>query len=299
MIKYRYAKNNLGEIIDIYNIDKIKNSNYTCIGCGKKLIPKTGTMRQHHFAHKSNTINCSKETYLHKFSKETLYNYLRYSIDNRIPFFLKYNRDICRYFENIICNSCKTQEEYNLLGYYQNVYLEKVSDNFVPDILLESKNKRNRLFIEIVVSHKSTEEKKENYKIIEIFIEDENDIFKIIKEGLDCNNKKISIINFKRNILHSEHCNRNDCINYIDCLQPIKNIVISRRNVFRFNELYQSPNNHIHQITKEEYDNNNNNIIKYLNNYAKEKKNIKTIFICKYNTTNNDYNYFLIIEMKK
>ena len=116
MIKYKYARDKVGEIVDIDNIDKGGKLSYFCISCGNELIPKIGTMRQRHFAHKSITVNCSKETYLHKLSKETLYHYLCSCIENKIPFFIKYNRENCLYIKNIICNSCKSQEIYNLFA---------------------------------------------------------------------------------------------------------------------------------------------------------------------------------------
>ena len=84
MVKYKYAIDDVGEVIDIETVDKEATIRYLCIGCGQELVPKIGEKRQRHFAHKANTINCSKETYLHKLSKEKLYRYLRFCIINNI-----------------------------------------------------------------------------------------------------------------------------------------------------------------------------------------------------------------------
>ena len=295
MIKYKYALNDVNEIIDIDNVDKETAFHYLCISCGQQLIPKIGIKRQRHFAHKVNTVSCSKETYLHKLSKEKLYRYLRSCIENNIPFHIKYNRDICLYFDDIICNSCKSQKKYNLLGYYQNVDLEKPSDNFIPDILLESKHKKNQLFIEIAVSHKSSQKKKEQNKVIEILIENEQDIFDIIRNGINENDERISLINFNRSITQSERCNENDCINYIGSHQINENIK-KKYTVFAFDELRKNQCIRIQELAKEDYD--NTKIMKYLSCYSKEKNNIKIISLCKYYSSNNEYRRLLLVEMR-
>ena len=74
MIKYRYAHNSDGQIV---NIDEIKrneseeNELYTCLACGNELITRLGNVKINHFAHKQ-TINCSGETYLHNLGKKVL-----------------------------------------------------------------------------------------------------------------------------------------------------------------------------------------------------------------------------------
>ena len=295
MITYKYAKNEFTEIVDILKINKDHNSQFFCISCGEELIPRTGEQRQHHFAHKSNTSNCSKETYLHKLSKEALYQFLKNSIDNRTPFPLRYMREICQFFDNISCISCKSQEEYNLLNYYHNIYLEKSSNGFVPDILLETKDKSNRLFIEIAVFHKSSEEKKKENKIIEILIENENDIFEIINSGISDDDNRISLYNFRKDVIHLEKCNENNCTNYVDCIQSRKkDMVPIRSNIFRFNEQKNNPrNNIIYKLSEKEFQ--TNGVMRYLNKYSKDKKKINAITTCKYPVINNEYNYYLLI----
>ena len=293
MVKYKYAIDDVGEVIDIETVDKEATICYLCIGCGQELVPKIGEKRQRHFAHKANTINCSKETYLHKLSKEKLYRYLRFCIINNIPFHLKYDREICLHFDDLICNSFKSQKEYNLLGYYQNVFSEKSFDDLIPDILLESNNKKNQLFIEIAVSHESSQKKKDKNKMIEIKIENEKDIFDVIENGINENDERITLFNFNQRILESEHCDENHCANYIDCLQITKK-VIKRYKVFVFQELRKNGSIRIHKIPEKE--NNITKIQKYLNNYS--KKNIKTVSFCKYYSGNSEFNRFLLIELK-
>jgi len=297
MIKYRYAKNKYGKIIDIYNIAMTERYDYTCISCGGKLIPKVGKQRQHHFAHKSNTVNCSKETYLHVLGKKLLYDLLKYRMKYKIPFYVKYVKDICQYFQNVSCLNCKTQEQYNLLEYFQDIYLEKPHGKYVPDILLESKNKENQLFIEIVVTHESSEEKKQNNKLIEIFIEDEEDLHEIFQSGFNEVDKRISLINFKKSISHLECCNINECKNYLGCINTTRKIKLDRINIFQLNTLVGNENIHFIHIKNEDYG--SNNVKKYIGNYLKYKNKIKSIQICKYITAQNDYYHFFIIEDKK
>ena len=235
--------------------------------------------------------------YLHILSKQLLYEYLCSCKENKTPFLIKYNRRNCLYIDNAICNSFKSQETYNLFDYFQNIYLEKSTGDYIPDILLESNNKKNQLFIEIVVSHKSTEKKKEENKIVEIFIDSEYDIFDIIKEGINENNERIKFINFNRSIIHSEYCNENDCKNDVDYLLITKKTKPKKVKIIVFKDLLKNKNIKIHKISGEE--NRNHDVQKYLNLYSKEKNNIKNIHLYKYNTQDDFYNRFLIIEMKQ
>jgi hypothetical protein len=60
---------------------------------------------------------------------------------------------------------------------YPLIKMEKGVDRFIPDLLLTSKDDKDKLFVEIAYTHKVTTEKKESgYKIIEINIDREINI---------------------------------------------------------------------------------------------------------------------------
>ena len=75
-IKYHYAKNQDGVIINIADVVKEdrKSQRFFCISCGAEMIPKLGEVKARHFAHKAETPNCNSETYLHKLTKLCLKN---------------------------------------------------------------------------------------------------------------------------------------------------------------------------------------------------------------------------------
>ena len=70
-IKYHYALNKNGDIVDIADVDKEnrKAQRFFCINCGAEMIPKLGKFKVRHFAHKAETPDCNSETYLHKLAK--------------------------------------------------------------------------------------------------------------------------------------------------------------------------------------------------------------------------------------
>ena len=69
---YNFAKDETGAVTDIATIDESSRhrSKFFCIGCGEEMVPVLGQRRRHHFRHKSLTVNCSYETYLHQLGKE-------------------------------------------------------------------------------------------------------------------------------------------------------------------------------------------------------------------------------------
>jgi len=210
VIKYRFAKDINNNTIDVDSVSRNSNIKYYCIGCGKELIAKLGNKNEHHFAHKPNEENCNSETYLHELSKKVLFEHLLLCKNSNKQFFITLNKEKCLYSDDLYCELLKTQETYDLLKYYNDIYLEKFVREYKPDILLTN-NKDNNLFIEIVVTHESTDEKKLNNKIIEIFIENETDIYEIVNNGINESNRNVKLYNFRKNIIKSINCNENKC----------------------------------------------------------------------------------------
>jgi hypothetical protein len=202
-IMYKYALTQNKELTDIENLTKIniQNNEYNCISCGEKLIPKLGNIRAHHFAHYESNV-CSKETYLHKLGKMVFYeNYIE-CIDNNFEYNIEYEfTKECNYFSkkyNKIC-SYKEDQKFNLIEYFPNIKYQKKDGNFIPDLLLIDKNNKNKIFIEIFVTHRVSDEKinSEN-RIIEIKIKEEKDIELIKQNILSYKDERINFYNIQK-----------------------------------------------------------------------------------------------------
>ena len=90
-----------------------KQDEYMCIECGNDVLIKQGTLKSHHFAHKSSTCKCytSNESDEHKNAKLIL----KYILENKIPLTI-----CCK------CNKCNKIDNYEI---------EEISDN--SSIILE------------------------------------------------------------------------------------------------------------------------------------------------------------------
>ena len=186
MIKYSYALTDQEEIIHVDSITpETKNTyKYYCLGCGKELIPRLGKVRQNHFAHKvqQDMSSCSIETYLHHTAKILLYDSIKTKIADQDPLYLNYSVEnhcaACHYPKEGYsdCFLTSTNEKYNLLAHYNNVQLEKRAATFIPDLSL-TRIDGDRIFIEIAVTHKSSDKKiTSGNKIIEITIKENEDL---------------------------------------------------------------------------------------------------------------------------
>jgi hypothetical protein len=283
VIKYRFAKDINNNTIDVYNVSKNNNIKYYCIGCGKELIAKLGNKNEHHFSHKQNE-NCNNETYLHELSKKVLFEHLLLYKNANKQFFITLNKEKCLYSDDLYCELLKTQETHDLLKYYKNIYLEKYVGEYKPDILLTNNNDNN-LFIEIAVTHESTDKKKQNNKIIEIFIENETDIYEIINDGINESNKNVKLYNFRKNIIKSINCNENNCNILIGTFILTASGEIKLRNIkIASLPLLQNDKNIQSFCLK----NNTNDISENCYNFVIEckKRNllVKNCYICKYSS---------------
>ncbi len=216
MIQYKYAFNENDKWIDVKSIKNSEryNCKYYCVACNKELIPKLGKKNERHFAHKHDfdASTCSTETYLHNISKTILYNLLLQRIKEKGTFILKYKtKAVCKrcHFPKHGLKNCEvgdSVETVDLLHYFNNVKLEKTVDSFRPDLCLNNE-KDEKVFIEISVTHDVEEKKiKSKNKIIEIFINNEDQI-KELGDGIDQSKLKVVIHNFepaKKNIEPNE-----------------------------------------------------------------------------------------------
>lgn len=180
---YSYALDENTHLIEIKYA--AKGSEYRCPNCGAIMIPRQGKIRCWHFAHKANIENCSYETYLHKLAKMRI----RECFNKSSSFSITFNVHVtcaaeCPVGKQQSCTWIDTKE-FNLKQYYDLCEEEVSVGKFKADLCLSHSKNKNRepILIEIWVTHKSTEEKCDSgYRIIEIHIESEEDINKIVSK---------------------------------------------------------------------------------------------------------------------
>ena len=186
--KFRFAHlDNDKEIIHIndVNSDVRNNHKFWCIGCGGELKAALGSKRIHYFSHKVNESHCSRETYLHKLGKQKVIS--AFNTQEQFPIVLR-SLNKCERYQK--CNLKKHVREcteigdvhINLKEHYGRCEEEYRYKGFVADVALIAKEEhRSPIFIEIVVTHKCSEEKrKSGIHIIEWTISDENDVEHIL-----------------------------------------------------------------------------------------------------------------------
>jgi hypothetical protein len=182
MLKYRYGLGANGATVDVLSLeDETRRSNapYSCIGCGGALTPNLPkTNRTKYYSHKVEQ-NCSLETYLHKLAKLTFFETYSAALNLGLPFILSYPRKfLCNAFQESLTRECEGDEiaDFDLTSVYKRITLEERIGEFIPDVALVSE-KQPPIFIEMVVTHQSTEKKiSSGEKIIEITITKEEDL---------------------------------------------------------------------------------------------------------------------------
>ena len=186
-----YAKNAEGKIVCVDKVPTGIECQCTCIACNEPLIAKNkGLKRIHHFAHKSG-IECEHavESMLHLLAKERIQKAFLSKSEFWIEFEYKsfcHKNDKCDFFH--YKSECYESEikKINLKDYYDSCEQEVSYDNIIrrSDLKIFSSTKPDRkpIYLEFCVTHASDSEKLHSgNKIIEIFIESENDITQLEK----------------------------------------------------------------------------------------------------------------------
>lgn len=165
-VLYEFAYSNLeNREVHISEIASSKNGEKcrcVCPYCGAPMLAKIGEIRQKHFSHKYYGEYCTpkhaNETALHKLAKRT---FEKYSYIELPSFYINGDSD-----PNCNKNDEKQLEKYKCfdgyLFYYDNVNVEENIGNIIPDIILSSN--MGSLFVEIAVTHKVDNIKKEKIK---------------------------------------------------------------------------------------------------------------------------------------
>lgn len=197
-ILYTIAKDLDGNLFTAESAQK--GGQYYCVNCNNVLVlkksGKIGPRRKRpHFSHKSSTPNCQPETALHLGFKtlvvEKLNQYLQ--IGNSLDF-------------NWSCEYCGVQHTGNYIKKLKSVKLEYDLKFCRPDIVLLDYNDKIYAAIEIVVSHKPTEEVINYYHdnkiiLIQINLKSDDDIYRINEKLTKpdivkfCENQRCTICN--------------------------------------------------------------------------------------------------------
>ncbi len=291
MIKYQHALDQAGLLINIDKLSGLANkhkSYYKCISCGNELIPKLGKIKQHHFAHKT-TLVCSKETYLHKLGKRVFYDEYALCLKSQLPFIIGLRQEKrCVRWKNELNITCFKNEpiEYDLTKIYDTIELEKHDGEYIPDVLLLSSDGRYKLYIEIAVSHFSSEKKLQSrVKLIEFSVQTEEDLIPI---------KRHKIIENENNAFHHFKREKEEVLCVNGCTKSFDFFVVESdgRSILYQKKLegiflYLQDKEPLHyEISKNK--GNHGNKYKYLiaKSYSKNIK-VQNCFLCKYFADNN------------
>lgn len=298
MIKYQYAKDENDKLIDIdsLNEENRNKSKLFCIGCGNELIARLGKIKVRHFAHKK-LVTCSGETYLHLLGKQLFFENYNDCLSKQKPFVIEIHQErTCNHYENELglkCKLPKTTAKFDLTKFFDKISLETREGQFIADILLTSKNGRDKIFVEIAVAHLSTEQKlNSNYRIIELDIENEEDLEPIKRKYLSVKDSKIKFKNFKTSEINASICN-GVCQIYYNFLTLDKDgrCLLKRRNLKQIKIQLETKRKKFvnYEISKDNGYNYPEVFKKGVANFAKQNLKVKNCFICRYHAENNSW----------
>lgn len=183
--QYTYAVDTIsGRTVHIDVVNRANKLSYTfcCPHCRKELIPVLGDYRVHHFRHVGEV--CQYNNYLHSLAEKIFYEEYTACLENGKPFVLAANVPIlcnknCVLREHRDCSNHYVWREIDLTKFFTRISVEQSvrtdSGYRRPDILLESDDGL-QLWVEIWVTHESAFDKRQEGRIVEIKIDDEQDL---------------------------------------------------------------------------------------------------------------------------
>ena len=187
-----YAIDSQNNFVYVDNVANGLACDCYCPACKERLVAKNGGKKRiHHFSHVSG-VDCegAYETMLHRLAKikvqEAFLNKSEFSIQfKHTSYCSKVNT--CRLARNVNCYAT-TRKIFNLKDYYDSCEQEVQYDsiNRRSDLKLYSSKYPHRqpIYIEFYVTHASDDFKLHNGgKVIEVKIESERDIEKIVENG--------------------------------------------------------------------------------------------------------------------
>lgn len=300
MIKYQYAQDEKDNLVDIRSLKnkRFEKNKYFCIGCGNELIAKLGIIKVHHFAHKKE-VKCSGETYLHKLGKQLFIDFYNESLRDKTPFYIELLQDItCNHYEADLGFNCKVENsliQFDLTKYFDEISLEAREGNFVPDIMLKSKEGKDKIFIEIAVTHMSTPQKlNSKYRVIELKIENECDFDSIKRKKISITDNNIVFKNFNPKKINTSICKGNCKVEYnFFTLDKEGRCLLRQRNFKQIKNFLNIniENLNLYKVSRIDDVNYSEVFLKGVANLSNANYNVRNCFICRYHAENNSWHY--------
>jgi len=314
MIKYRYALDIRENLIDILNLERStldKSVKFFSIDFKQELIPRLGEIRAKHFSHKSDvTISGSNETYLHALGKKVFFEEYSKCLINKTSYNIRYyTRKYCNRLQNEFNTICELEPEskiFDLTKYYKEIIIEKKNGEFIPDLLLRNPNTKQIIYIEIAVTHNSSDKKKNSgHRIIEFSIKEENDIQQMIDFGKNGYSEIADYYNFKQKKEIGAFCTKGNCIqefNFFSILENGKcNLVILKENEiplaiekYKKNSIWNLIESYDYKFFEQIYSAKKIHSDLFFNYIARaytQRKNVRNCYICRYHARNSSWEY--------
>lgn len=174
--EFEYALTENEIPVDVRSLSNEDRKDYRCPGCGGVVRPVLGKIRRKHFRHKHDH-DCSLETYLHKIGKILFFTNYKECLDAGKPFFVEYEVPVfCNYCKHGPCKQKSIIKDYNLANKFNFIEIENNDGSYRPDILLKTIT-NDKIYIEMVVTNSTSLSKIDSgIKIIDIFLETEDDL---------------------------------------------------------------------------------------------------------------------------
>lgn len=234
-IQYGFAFQDESEVvvaIASLTRDSSTGHKYFCPHCHCEMYPTFGPKQEHHFRH--NGTQCQHDNYLHSVAESMFQAEYLKCLENEEPFILELHSRVacdrnCTEKKNRICTSFHNTTSVDLTKIYRNVRLEtnvNLEDGRFrrPDILLTS-DSGEQLWIEIWVKHETSEEKRNDGRIIELKITSEKDLDQIknhkLTKTID-NELAVRLFNVEFGedcIINSTNHDSQSCINFRELIQ--------------------------------------------------------------------------------
>jgi hypothetical protein len=298
-IKYKYARSEAGIVFinDLENTSEVRKKIFTCISCGNLLIPKLGKIKQKHFAHK-HVCDCSLETYLHRLAKEKFFEEYNNCLKDNMPFYVEVPLELyCDAHQEkfgLTCQLNSKKQKFDITKKYKDIRLEAEFGGFIPDISLFTLDEKEKIFIEIFVTHKSTDKKiGSGFKIIEIHITQEEDI-EAFQNRILSEQDGIKFYGFNIKPVKTKCPGERQCPNKLRVFKVFKNgkSICTTQGLPGVANLLSSPPNSViyHEIIEDNhYWSGDDYIAKVIDVYAKGIP-IKNCYLCKYQGDNKRWN---------
>jgi len=310
MIKYRYALDSADNLIDINNLERAeltKSTKFYSVDFKDELIPRLGKIKRKHFAHKPNIVIIGNgETYLHALGKKIFYDEYSLCLRNKTPFYLNYSTqkhcDRLQKEFNITCQLDEEKSQYDLTKYFTHILIEKRDNDFIPDILLFNSEKKEKIYIEIAVTHFSSDKKKHSgHRIIEFLISTEEDAQNIIKFKNGDIDNIARYYNFKQHQITKHFCTKGNCckqFNFFSVTENGKcNLEILKEHEIPITLTKYKSNSTWHTLEPIEHLNKSGvsdigfDFINYVSRAYRENINVKNCYICRYHAKNKSWNF--------